>query len=248
MVGPHRVFPGRLSVSRTFGDVEAKMSCFGGLKNVIIAVPEISVFKIKEDVDFLFLGCDGIYDQLSNSDIVDCVWMTLKDGIKSNNIHNQCSLCVDMIIKSSLVRKTIDNVTGIFIAFENFEKNLTGHTTCNNQLLTSIELNSEKSFSPNFSIKESPDKKLKPQESFKNFISNYESNDKIFYENLKSFESFESPKYAPPYLRYGSSTLSRATVPSSPFNSANLAEPPRILYCGNSLTSSSVTTLAAAPI
>jgi hypothetical protein len=165
------------------------MSCFGGLKNVIIAVPEISVFKIKEDVDFLFLGCDGIYDQLSNSDIVDCVWMTLKDGIKSNNIHNQCSLCVDMIIKSSLVRKTIDNVTGIFIAFENFEKNLTGHTTCNNQLLTSIELNSEKSFSPNFSIKESPDKKLKPQESFKNFISNYESNDKIFYENLKSFES-----------------------------------------------------------
>lgn len=42
MWGPHRVLPGRLSVSRTFGDIEAKLSKYGGRDGVIIAQPEIS--------------------------------------------------------------------------------------------------------------------------------------------------------------------------------------------------------------
>lgn len=40
-MGPHRVFPGRLSVSRTFGDVEAKLWIFGGIPGVISAEPDI---------------------------------------------------------------------------------------------------------------------------------------------------------------------------------------------------------------
>jgi protein phosphatase 2C family protein 2/3 len=41
MKGPVRVFPGRLSVSRTFGDIEAKLEKFKGLPNVVIATPEV---------------------------------------------------------------------------------------------------------------------------------------------------------------------------------------------------------------
>lgn len=36
-----RVFPGRLSVSRTFGDIEAKNPRFGGNPNVIVCDPEV---------------------------------------------------------------------------------------------------------------------------------------------------------------------------------------------------------------
>lgn len=57
LVGPHRVFPGRLSVSRTFGDVEAKLVKFGGLPNVITAIPEIISFEIKNNMDFIVMGC-----------------------------------------------------------------------------------------------------------------------------------------------------------------------------------------------
>jgi len=46
-LGPHRVFPGRLSVSRTFGDIEAKLPSLGGNPNVVIAEPEIKAFRIK---------------------------------------------------------------------------------------------------------------------------------------------------------------------------------------------------------
>lgn len=41
--------------------------------------------------------------------------------LKCKNIHLQCGIGVDMIIKSSLVRRTLDNVTCVMIAFNNFE-------------------------------------------------------------------------------------------------------------------------------
>ena len=70
-----RVFPGRLSVSRTFGDIEAKMRQFGGIPNVISAEPEIKQFKlIRGEHDFIIMGCDGIFDKLSNREVVDIVW------------------------------------------------------------------------------------------------------------------------------------------------------------------------------
>jgi len=61
VLGPFRVFPGRLSVSRTFGDIEAKRERFGGNPNVVICEPEIKSFKIKEQHDFLLIGCNNSY-------------------------------------------------------------------------------------------------------------------------------------------------------------------------------------------
>ena len=71
LLGPYRVFPGRLSVSRTIGDIEAKEPQFGGIPGVVIAEPEITYFTIDDNIDFLMLGCDGIFDQLSNEEIID---------------------------------------------------------------------------------------------------------------------------------------------------------------------------------
>lgn len=58
--GPSRVFPGRLSVSRSFGDVEAKTEKLGGNPNVIIYEPEVTINKINSDYDYVILGCMNI--------------------------------------------------------------------------------------------------------------------------------------------------------------------------------------------
>ena len=55
--GPSRVFPGRLSVCRAFGDIEAKIERFGGNNKVIISEPEVQILKLSEDMDFIVLGC-----------------------------------------------------------------------------------------------------------------------------------------------------------------------------------------------
>ena len=82
--GPMRIYPGRLSVSRSFGDVEAKLEKFGGNPNVLIATPEIKAFKIKKEHDFVLLGCDGIFDRLSNKECIQAVWNSAKDLPKYN--------------------------------------------------------------------------------------------------------------------------------------------------------------------
>jgi protein phosphatase 2C family protein 2/3 len=51
------VLPGRLAVSRTMGDSEAKLPKYNGIPNVISAEPDVFSFKINEDCDFLLLGC-----------------------------------------------------------------------------------------------------------------------------------------------------------------------------------------------
>ena len=62
-MGPIRVLPGRLSVCRTFGDALAKIESCGGNPHVVIAVPEITSFKLsKANHDFLMIGCDGVFD------------------------------------------------------------------------------------------------------------------------------------------------------------------------------------------
>jgi protein phosphatase 2C family protein 2/3 len=66
-VGPYRVFPGRLSVSRTFGDIEAKYSDLGGLAGVVVCDPELTVVKGGlDELDFIIMGSDGIFDKLTS--------------------------------------------------------------------------------------------------------------------------------------------------------------------------------------
>ncbi len=121
IVGPYRVLPGRLSVSRTFGDVEAKMKKYGGNPNVVIATPEIKSFKIGKDHDFIVMGSDGIFDKLSNKDAVQCVWNSVKNE-PALNVHQQCGVGIETILKNSLMRRSLDNVTALIIAFANFKK------------------------------------------------------------------------------------------------------------------------------
>ena len=123
ILGPYRVNPGRLSVSRTIGDAEAKTPEFGGNPNVIISEPDIYCYDLeKDDVDFFILGCDGIYDQLSSKEVFECAWMVFNDLSEEfkNNFNVNCGNAVDMIIKMSMVRKSYDNVTCLIVAFKNF--------------------------------------------------------------------------------------------------------------------------------
>ena len=58
---------------RTFGDYEAKRSSNGN-PHVVIAKPEIKSFKVEDCHDFIVLGCDGIFDKMTNQECVGAVW------------------------------------------------------------------------------------------------------------------------------------------------------------------------------
>jgi protein phosphatase 2C family protein 2/3 len=118
---PWRVLPGRLSVSRTFGDIEAKDEKFGGNKNVVVALPDITEIELNEDFNLIVLGCDGIFDVLSNEEILECIKIVLKEKNineinEETNISELCGEFAGMIIKSALAKDSFDNVSCIVIA------------------------------------------------------------------------------------------------------------------------------------
>lgn len=117
IIGPVRVFPGRLSVCRTFGDYEAKAPKNGGNPNVVVARPEIRSFKLDSSHDFIVLGCDGIFDKLSDNDCIKCVWNEFEHN-QDKDIHQKIGLGVESIMKNSLNRRSLDNVTVVLISFK----------------------------------------------------------------------------------------------------------------------------------
>lgn len=81
--GPMRVIPGRLSVSRTFGDCQAKLERYNGNPNVITVDPEIHHVNLAdENNDFVILGCDGIFDRLSTEHSCQEIWLSLASTLK----------------------------------------------------------------------------------------------------------------------------------------------------------------------
>ena len=102
-----------------------------------MAIPEIDKFKIDagdtDDCDYIVMGSDGIFDKLSNEEVAECVWMSVRDVSKESNlessapiinVHKQIGMGVEYIIKNALLRRSLDNVTVVVIAFEGFQRKL----------------------------------------------------------------------------------------------------------------------------
>lgn len=102
-------------MSRTFGDIEAKRARFGGNPNVIISEPEIRSFKLQDSHDFLLIGCDGIFDRMTNKDVISTVWESALDLVglepKSSSRYSRPSHSLDSRKYNENKNKKQDEVT-----------------------------------------------------------------------------------------------------------------------------------------
>ena len=112
---------GNINLTRGFGDLEYKKN--KNLKaedQIVTANPEIQIVDFTKDVDFVIIGCDGIWDCLKNQEACDFVKKRLKDdpNIKISKIIEE--------MMESIVAKDIysgngvgcDNMTCIVIVFK----------------------------------------------------------------------------------------------------------------------------------
>jgi len=109
----------------------------------LIAKPEITIFKINKQVDFIVLGSDGIFDVMSNEEVIKSVWDTINTE-ESTDIHELLRLASENLIKETLLKKSFDNVTAIIVAFPALEQKLNPDVAV--QAIT--EMNNELTLSP----------------------------------------------------------------------------------------------------
>ena len=110
-----RVMPGRLSVSRSFGDLKAKIKKLGGKPGVVVASPDVFRVKLTDNLDFLVLGSDGIFDVLENDEVAEVVWLALRSY---GNVHERAGKAARDVVERALEKRTSDNVTCVVLVFK----------------------------------------------------------------------------------------------------------------------------------
>lgn len=104
---------GVLSVTRAIGDPDHKP--------YINAEPSLAKFEIDSSLDFLVLGCDGLFDQLTSQDIASHVFEFLcKNETRDPQevIHDVSLYLSQMAIREG----SSDNITSIVLFFKPFEQ------------------------------------------------------------------------------------------------------------------------------
>lgn len=99
---------GELAVTRALGDWYMKLPL--GSASPLTAQPEFQQTLLNDDDEFLILGCDGIWDVLTNQDAVNLVRRELR-------YHNDPQQCAKELINLALRKDTCDNLTAIVVCF-----------------------------------------------------------------------------------------------------------------------------------
>lgn len=105
---------GQLSVARSIGDW-----FYDGLKGLkghcetgpVIAEPEIRVYELSEEDEFLLLGCDGLWNKISSQTAVQFARNQLMK-------HNDPKRCSEALVQEALMLEADDNVTVITVCFQ----------------------------------------------------------------------------------------------------------------------------------
>ena len=120
--GPMRVNPGRLSVTRAFGNIQAKDPNLRGNPECIISRPEIFVKTLDDTCDFIFIASDGVYDRLQDVNIASSV-LAATGGCKGS-VHDACGDAARRVLADAMRMRTSDNISSIVICLTGLEKKI----------------------------------------------------------------------------------------------------------------------------
>jgi serine/threonine protein phosphatase PrpC len=108
-----------LNLTRAIGDLEFKRnSNLSPEDQIITSFPEVSTFPLSEAVDFLIIGCDGIWESLPPQDMCHLVIKRIR-GNRSVRLSTICEELLDTLVARD-VREGIgcDNMTCILVKFK----------------------------------------------------------------------------------------------------------------------------------
>ena len=122
-----RTFPFHLTYTRSLGDITYKKEELGGIEGMIISDPEIFTLDLTEkEIDFIVMGSNGLFEILSNKDVIEGCWFIIKNMRKErkNNIHLLSSDICNFLIKYAIEKGAEDNISCIFIGLNGLDKYL----------------------------------------------------------------------------------------------------------------------------
>jgi len=108
---------GDLSLSRAFGDFYYKNNQTKPKdEQKVISVPEFRVLETTDVGHFIFLACDGVYDVMSNQEIVNfiCTQLAAQKRTRSD-VEVDVAAILSNLLDHCLEKKSQDNMTALMI-------------------------------------------------------------------------------------------------------------------------------------
>ena len=107
---------------------------FGGSDFQIKCVPEIKRIKItpSKQIDFILLGTTGLFEKMESRECCNITWSCLNNMLyKYDSFHSFSGGIVNYLIKKAIKMGSEDNITCLFLGFDNFEQHFNKGETIN---------------------------------------------------------------------------------------------------------------------
>ncbi|KAL4468875.1 hypothetical protein ABPG72_009145 [Tetrahymena utriculariae] len=112
---------GNLNLSRALGDLQYKKNFeIPQDKQLIIAKPDITIHKITPDDEFILIGCDGIWETLSDEEIIKYIRQQIAQGVPCDKI---VELLLDQLLAPDVLNGCgCDNMTCILVTLSDYDQ------------------------------------------------------------------------------------------------------------------------------
>jgi len=102
---------GSLAVSRALGDYDYKNSpSLPATMQLVSPEPDLDIIERSVDDEFLILACDGIWDVMSNQEVVDYITSRLL-------VHSDLKKVCEELLETCLAKGSRDNMSVIIVTF-----------------------------------------------------------------------------------------------------------------------------------
>lgn len=107
---------GSLAVSRALGDYDYKNSPnIPPTRQLVSAEPDVNIIDRSDDDEFLILACDGVWDVMSNQEVVDYISSRLE-------VYSDLKKICEELLETCLAKGSRDNMSVILITFPSAPK------------------------------------------------------------------------------------------------------------------------------
>jgi protein phosphatase 2C family protein 2/3 len=114
-----RIYPGGLTLTRTFGHIDAKSKVFGGSPKVILSHPDVHYFKLTQEHDFILIGSSGTFQSLTNQELLRHFY----SSVRGEGVQERLGTALSETLQQAVEKEAGENVSVLAVAFEGYLTN-----------------------------------------------------------------------------------------------------------------------------
>ena len=111
------------------------MEKYGGNPNCIVCDADIFTVPNTEDLDFILIGSDGIFDRISTEDTCSIALEEVRsytEQMKASpkmdkkgsfeHVANSCGMAVDKVMHVAMEKESMDNLSVVVVSFQSLSR------------------------------------------------------------------------------------------------------------------------------